>query len=287
MRKPHDLPAAKSPPGAVRAALRCAFPYTLPIFAGFCFLGMSYGLYMRSAGFPLWYPMMTSLLVFAGSAEFMAVSLLLAPFAPLQALAVTLMLNARHLFYGISMLERYQNTGFKKLYMIFGLCDETFSINYTAVIPPEVDRGWFMFFVTLLDQSYWFLGASLGGVCGSLLQLNMQGLDFVMTAMFTVIFIEQWKKDRRHTSALLGVGLSLVCLLVFGAQRFLLPSMGCILLALTALRPRLEVQAETPKTQPQAKTQATQPVSQAAQTQEMQTPQSQAAQPKREGEAAK
>lgn len=228
----------------VRKALASAFPHTLPILAGFCFLGMTYGIYMNVSGFSFWYPMLMSLTIFAGSAEFVAVNLLLGAFDPLQALAVTLMLNARHLFYGLSMLDRYRGTGWKKPYLIFGLCDETFSVNYTAQIPPDVDKGWFMFFVTLLDHLYWVAGATLGGVFGSLLTFNTEGLSFVMTAMFVVIFLDQWRKDRRHTPALLGLGISVVCLLAFGAEGFLVPAMLAILAALTALRRPLEQEEE-------------------------------------------
>ena len=195
---------------------------------------------MNVSGFSFWYPMVMSLVVFAGSAEFVAVNLLLGAFSPIQALAMTLMINARHLFYGIAMLDRYRGTGWKKIYLIFGLCDESFSINCTARIPEGVDKGWFYFFVTLLDHFYWVFGAALGGIFGSLLTFDTQGLDFVMTAMFVVIFLEQWKKERRHASALLGLALSLVCLVLFGADGFILPAMAAILLALTILRRPLE-----------------------------------------------
>ena len=132
----------------LKKALFAAFPNTIPILAGFLFLGMTYGIYMNVSGFSFWYPCLMSLTIFAGSVEFVAVNLLLGAFHPIQALAMTLMLNARHLFYGISMLDRFRGLGLKKIYLIFGMCDETFSINYTAEIPPDVDRGWFMFFVT-------------------------------------------------------------------------------------------------------------------------------------------
>lgn len=221
-------------------ALREAFPYTLPIFAGFWFLGLTYGIYMNVSGFSFWYPMLMSLTIFAGSIEFVTVNLLLGAFDPLQALIMTLMINARHLFYGISMLDRYKGTGWKKFYLIFGLCDESFSINYTADIPEDVDRGWFMFFVTMLNHLYWVFGATLGGICGSLIQFNTEGLDFVMTAMFVVIFMEQWLKDKKHTSALLGLGISLLCLIAFGADSFIIPAMAAILCALTVLRKPIE-----------------------------------------------
>ena len=224
----------------LKRALFCAFPYTIPIFAGFWFLGMTYGIYMNVSGFSFWYPMLMSLTIFAGSIEFVAVNLLLGAFNPLQALAMTLMINARHLFYGISMLDKFRGVGLKKIYLIFGMCDESFSINYTADIPQNVDKGWFMFFVTLLNHIYWFSGATLGGIFGSFIHFNTEGLDFVMTAMFVVIFMEQWLKEKRHTSALVGIGISLLCLLTFGADHFIIPSMLAILGVLTLIRNPLE-----------------------------------------------
>lgn len=182
-----------------RRALSAAFPYTIPIFAGFWFLGLAYGIYMNVSGFSAWYPMFMSMLIFGGSLEFVAVTMLLSSFAPLQTLIMTLMIQARHLFYGLSMLDKFKGTGWKKPYLIFGMCDETFSINYTAKIPEDVDKGWFMFFVTLLNQIYWVSGATLGGILGSLLSFDTEGLDFVMTAMLVVIFLEQWLKEKSIT----------------------------------------------------------------------------------------
>ena len=223
-------------PGEIRLAAKAAFPYTIPIFAGFWFLGLTYGIYMNVSGFSFWYPMLMSLTIFAGSIEFVTVKLLLGAFNPIQALAITLMINARHLFYGISMLDRYRGTGWKKPYLIFGMCDESFSINCSAQIPEGVDRGWFMFFVTLFNHLYWFTGSTLGGIFGSFLSFNTKGLDFVMTAMFVVIFLENWLNEQEHTSSLLGLGISLICLLAFGAERFLIPAMLGILAVLTLLR---------------------------------------------------
>ena len=143
------------------------------------------------------------------------------------------------------MLDRFRGTGLKKLYLIFGMCDETFSINYTAQIPPDVDRGWFMFFVTLLNHFYWFSGSTLGGIFGSFIHFDTEGLDFVMTAMFVVIFMEQWLKDKQHISALLGLGISVLCLLIFGADNFIIPSMAAMLLMLTGMRKPIEQREET------------------------------------------
>lgn len=219
-------------------ALAAAFPYTIPIMAGFLFLGITYGIYMNVSGFSIWYPMLMSLTIFAGSAEFVAVEMLLGAFHPLQALAVTLLINARHLFYGISMLDKYKNTGLKKLYLIYGMCDESFSINYTAAVPPDVDRGWFMFFVTLLNQLYWCTGATLGGALGSFIRFSTEGLDFVMVAMFVVIFLDQWRKDSRRFPALTGLAASVLSLILFGPERFMIPAMLGILAVLALLQNR-------------------------------------------------
>lgn len=221
-------------------ALRAAFPYTLPICVAFLFLGMSYGFLMRSQGFSFLYPMLMSLFIFAGSMEFVTVNLLLLPtFQPLHAFLLAVMVNARHLFYGLTVLEKFRGTGWKKPYLIFGLCDETFSIH-CAVEPPEgVDRGWFMFFTTVLNQLYWVAGATLGALLGYVIRFNSEGIEFVMTALFVVLFLEQWDKAKDHQPALVGLGCSLVCLLVLGSEHFLLPAMVLILACFFVLRRRM------------------------------------------------
>ena len=224
----------------LKKAFATAFPYTIPIFAGFWFLGITYGIYMNVSGFSFWYPMLMSITIFAGSIEFVTVNMLLGAFNPLQAFAMTLMINARHLFYGISMLDKFRGVGRKKFYLIFGMCDESFSINYTADIPEDVDRGWSMFFVTLLNHFYWFSGATLGGIFGSLIHFDTEGLEFVMTAMFVVIFMEQWLKEKDHTSSVLGLVISVLCLIAFGADNFIIPAMLAILAVLSLLRRQLE-----------------------------------------------
>lgn len=221
-------------------ALAAAFPFTVPILAGFLFLGIAYGIFMNVSGYSALYPFAMSLTIFAGSMEFVTVDLLAGVFNPLGAFFMALLVNARHLFYGISMLDRFKGTGRKKFYLIFGMCDESFSINYTARIPLGVDAGWFLFFVTLLNHCYWVTGATLGGLLGSLIHFNTEGLDFVMVALFVVIFLEQWRKESKHVSALLGVAASLACLLLFGADQFILPAMAAIFAVLALLRTRLE-----------------------------------------------
>lgn len=223
-----------------RKALKAAFPYTIPIFAGFWFLGIAYGIYMNAAGFSFIYPMIMSFLIFGGSLEFVAVEMLLSPFAPMQVFIMTLLIQARHLFYGISMLDKFRDMGWKKFYLIFGMCDETFSINYTAEVPKGIDKGWFMFFVTLLNHFYWFSGATIGGLVGPLLKFDTSGISFVMTAMFVVIFMEQWLKEKNHISSMAGLFISAICLICFGADSFLIPAMIAIIAILTILKSKLE-----------------------------------------------
>ena len=223
-----------------RKALKAAFPCTIPIMTGFIFLGAAYGIYMNASGFSFVYPLFMSMLIYGGSLEFVAVEMLLSPFAPLQVFIMALLIQARHLFYGLSMLDKFKGTGWKKFYLIYGMCDETFSVNYTADIPEDVDRGWFMFFVTLLNQFYWVASATTGGIIGSLLKINTDGISFVMTAMFVVIFMDQWLKEDQHLSSLIGLGVSLICLLIFGVDSFMIPTMITIVVLLTVLRHRLE-----------------------------------------------
>ena len=221
-------------------SLKAAFPHTVPILAGFLFLGMTYGIYMNVSGFSFVYPMLMSMTIFAGSMEFVTVNLLLGTFNPLQALMMTVMINARHLFYGLSLLDKYKDTSFFKPYLIFGMCDESFSINCSVEVPEGTDKKWFYFFVTILNQSYWVAGSTLGGLFGSFINFDTTGIDFVMTAMFVVIFLEQWLKEKTHVCSVAGLGISALSLLIFGAEDFIIPAMIGLLAVLTLIRKPLE-----------------------------------------------
>lgn len=226
--------------GGFLPALKAAFPHTIPVMTGYLFLGISYGIYMKVSGFSFLYPMLMAITIFGGSLEFVTVSLLLSTFAPLQTFLMALVIQARHLFYGLAMLEKYKNTGLKKLYLIFALTDETFSINYSTPVPEGIDKGKFYFAVSLLDQCYWVSGATIGGILGSFIPFNTEGLDFVMTAMFVVIFIEQWLKEKKHYTALIGVFASVLCLIIFGAESFIIPTMAVIFIMLALFRKPIE-----------------------------------------------
>lgn len=205
---------------------------------------MSYGIYMSTAGFPFWMPLLISVVVFGGSLQFVMVTMLLSAFAPVSAFCMALMIQARHVFYGLSMLEKYKGLGAKKPYLIFGMCDESFSINSSVTPPADVDRGWFYLFVTLLNQSYWVVGTAVGAVLGEVIPFSTEGIDFVMTAMFAVIFLEQWLKEKHHAASVIGVASSIVCLLLFGSESFIIPTMLCMLVLLAAFRRPIEKAGE-------------------------------------------
>lgn len=213
-----------------RKALLAAFPHTIPILVGFLFVGTSYGLLLRSQGFPLIYALLQALIIFAGSMQFVTVGLLMAPFNPVYAFFLTIMVNARHLFYGVSMLEKYRDTGWMKPYLIYGLIDESFSLNCAVEAPEGVEPRWFIFFITMLNHIYWIVGSCLGNLLGELIRIDTTGIDFVMTALFVVLFINQWKEARDHRPALAGVGSAALSLFIFGSERFMLPAMGGIVL---------------------------------------------------------
>lgn len=224
----------------IKAAFFAAFPNTIPILAGFLFLGIAYVIYMNQSGFNFYYPMFMSFIIFAGSVEFATVSWLLGSFDPVNIFFLTLMINARHLFYGLSMLEKYNIPGWKKLYLIYGMCDESFSINATVDVPKDIDKVWFMFFVTMLNQIYWVAGATIGGIFGSFIPFDTKGIEFVMTALFVVIFLENWLKEKDHSASVIGLFISFICLIIFKGTNFIIPSMIIILSVLTLLRGRLE-----------------------------------------------
>ena len=226
------------------AALKAAFPHTLPILAGFFFVGLPYGLYMSTQGFSFLYPMIMALVIYGGSLEFLTVTMLLSPFAPLSAFVIALMVQSRHIFYGLAMLKKFKEIGRKRVYLIFAMCDETFAINYTAKIPPGIDRGWFMFWVSALDQAYWVIGATVGGLIGSALPFDTTGIGFVMTTMFVVIFLSQLETEKKAGRSLLpglvGFLASVLTLVFFGPDQFIVPAMFLMLITLLALRPKIE-----------------------------------------------
>ena len=221
-------------------ALRAAFPVSIPVLAGYLFLGAGYGVLMNRIGYgPVWTAVL-SVFILGGTIQYVATGLLTLGFLPMNAFIVSVLLNARHLFYGFSMLERYSGTGWKKPFLVFWLTDETFSLLCSDNVPKGVDADWFRFFVSGLNYSYWIAGGLLGNAAGSLLSFNYKGIEFVMTSLFTVIVVGQWRRARSRYPAVAGFVLSVLSVLLFGPDRFLIPAMALIIVALMAARGRLD-----------------------------------------------
>ncbi|MGM9562908.1 MAG: AzlC family ABC transporter permease [Faecousia sp.] len=202
---------------------------TLPVMAGYLVLGAGFGIVMKANGYGIWWTVSMSLFIYAGSMQYIGVGLLTSGASLLSVALTTLMVNARHLFYGLSMVEKYKDTGAKKPYLIFSLTDETYSI----VCSSEKDSN-FYFLVSLLDHSYWVLGTAVGSLLGSVLRFNTEGIDFALTALFLTVFTDQWLHGKKHFSAVCGVVVSVACLLLFGPDRFLIPAMLLIAAALVS-----------------------------------------------------
>ena len=213
-----------------------AFKQSVPIMAGYIVLGMGFGVLLESKGYGVLWAIAMSVFIYAGSMQYVAVNLITGGASVIATALMTLMVNARHLFYGISMLDKYKNTGKYKPYLIFALTDETYSLVCSGTIPEGVDRNKYYFLVSLFDQVYWVIGSVIGSVVGSVLNFNTAGIDFSMTALFLVVFVEQWKSTKDHASAITGVAASVVCLLIFGAGNFVIPAMISITVILPLMR---------------------------------------------------
>ena len=219
-----------------KQALKIAFRDTIPVLTGYLFLGAGFGILLSEKGYGIIWAFFMALFMFAGSGQYLAVSLLAGQASLLSSAVATLLVNARHLFYGISLVDTYKNAGAKKSYMIFGLTDETYSL-VTQNQPPEgFTRHQYCFLVTLLDHIYWICGCVLGNFLGTTLPFDFAGVEFVLTALFVTMFVEQWLSNKNHRPAIIGVMSTVLCLLFFGSELFLIPSMVLIALLLTISR---------------------------------------------------
>lgn len=227
-----------------RQTARFAFRQSLGVLFGYVFLGTAFGILLRQAGFGALWSLAFSGLVYAGSLQFVLAGFLAAPTALPTVALMSLFINARHLFYGLSFIERFRSMGKKRPYMIFSLTDETYSVLCGMdEVPAGVDKNGAMFLVALLDQLYWVAGSLLGTFAGSL-PLDFTGIDFSMTALFLVIFLEQWRGAKSHLPALLGLGCGAVFLLALGPDNFLLPALCTTVAVLLLARPVLNKEKE-------------------------------------------
>lgn len=219
-----------------KKVLKSAFPATLPVLAGFLVLGLAYGILMSSKGYgPGWSALFSSV-AFCGSMQFVAITFLTGSFQPLQALLMTILVNARHLFYGLSMLDKYKGAGRLKTPLIYFMCDESFAINSAAKVPEGIQPKHFYLAVSILDWMYWVIASTLGGIVGSLININTKGLDFALTALFIVLFLEQVKTKKKLICGFIGMAAAFISLLIFGPDDMVIPAMAIILVTLLLAR---------------------------------------------------
>ena len=231
-----------------RKALSAAFPVTVPVLMGYLAIGMAFGFMLQAVGYNFIWAFFMSITIYAGSGQYLGVTLLSTAAALGTVALMTLLINFRHLVYGLSMLEKFRGMGWRKFYMIFSLTDETYALLSSAQAPVGVDPRNYYFAIALLDQSYWIIGSVIGAVAGAIIPVDTTGIDFAMTALFVVIAVDQWKAYRRHLPALLGGAVTILFLIIlgqwFGQQQMLIVSLGVIVLALLILRDRLEEKEE-------------------------------------------
>ncbi len=221
---------------SAKSTLREAFIATTPVMAGYVVLGMGFGVLLSTKGYgPLWALAMSGF-IYAGSMQYLTIDLLTGGASLITAALTTLLVNARHLFYGISMVEGYRGMGKRKPYAIFALTDETYSLVCQDDHPTKEERHRYAFWVSVMDQIWWVSGSMIGSLLGEIIPFDVTGIDFALTALFLTVFIEQWLNTKDHASAMIGVAASVLCLLIFGADSFLIPAMFSILIALTVLR---------------------------------------------------
>lgn len=223
--------------------IRQALYKSIPVMAGYVVLGIGFGILMRNAGYGVMWTASMSLFIYAGSLQYVGVGLLAGGASALTTAITTIMVNARHLFYSISMIGRYKDAGRYKPYLIFALTDETYSLLCDGTAPEGTDPNRFRFFVSLFDHSYWFAGSIIGSLLGAVLPFSTSGIEFSMTALFAASFTEQWLSSKDHVPALAGLFCTVLCLLIFGRNNFLIPAMLLITLVLTIFRGREEARA--------------------------------------------
>lgn len=222
--------------------IKVAFLKSLPVMAGYIVLGIGFGILLKKAGYGLFWSFLMSFTIYAGSMQYVGVSLLTSGASLLSTALTTLVVNARHLFYGVSMIDKYKDAGGKKPYLIFSLTDETYSLLCTGEYPEGADKNWYYFWVSLYNQSYWVLGSVLGSILGTVIAFDTAGIEFSMTALFVTVFVEQWLSTKNHLPAIAGLTCSIVCLLLFGAESFLIPTMISITIVLLLCRKVMDVQ---------------------------------------------
>lgn len=226
-----------------RKLLKTVLLATLPVMAGYLAIGIGFGILLKVNGYGLWWAIGMSVFIYAGAMQYVGVSLLSGGASLLTVGLTTLMVNARHLFYGITMIDRYKGAGLKKPYLMHALTDETYSLVCDDKAPEGVNAHIYYLLVSAFNQAYWVIGSIIGSLIGSVIPFDTAGIDFAMTALFITVFIDQWKNTKQHSPAIIGVCIAVLCLLIFGQEHFLIPTLLAITAALTLLRKKLEKEA--------------------------------------------
>ena len=224
----------------MKEALKAAFPVTIPVMIGYLSVGLAFGLLFQKSGYNFLWALFMSTIVYSGATQFIAINLLTSGAGFIEIALMTLFISIRHIFYGLSFIDKFKAMGKKKTYMIFTLTDETYSLLCSSKVPEGVDSNLFLFCISFLNQIYWLIGTLIGSIAGSLITFNTKGIDFAMTALFVVIFVEQWTSYKTHIPVLIGVSATILSLLIFGTNNLILPSMLLITAALMLFQKQIE-----------------------------------------------
>ncbi|MDP4153060.1 MAG: AzlC family ABC transporter permease [Bacillota bacterium] len=225
----------------VRRAFSAAFVTTIPVMLGYLSIGIAFGLMIQSIGYDFLWAAMMSIVIYAGSMQYVAVDLLHRGAGYIEVAIMTFLVQARHIVYGLSLIEKFKKVGRKKFYMIFALTDETYALLSSAKAPEGINEQIYYFAIALLDHCYWITGGVIGALAGSLINFNIKGVDFAMTALFIVIATEQWLTSKSHASAFIGGGCAAAALILFGANNMLIPAMIAMTVILLSFSKKLDV----------------------------------------------
>ena len=226
--------------GEYKKAMRRAFPYTVPVLAGYLFIGAAFGVMFADQGYNVLWAVLMSVVVYAGSGQYLATNFFVPGISILQAVFLTLMVNIRHVFYGLSLVDRYNRFGRKRWYLIFGMTDETYSLICTTRVPDDVDEEKFLLSITLLNQLYWIVGTAIGSLTATVIAFDSTGIEFAMTALFIVMFMELWYRRSNRPAELIGMLSAVLCLALFGASNFVLPTMVLMVAVILLGRKKLD-----------------------------------------------
>ena len=224
--------------------LKTVFIRTIPIMTGYVVLGIGFGVLLQKAGYSWIWALVMGLTMYSGTMQYVGVDLLSSGASVITTAIMALVVNARYIFYGLPMIDRYKGSGWKKPWLIFGLTDENFALLCSTEAPEGSSDHLYCLLVTIFDHCYWMIGCVLGVLLGSAMKFNTTGIEFVMTALFITVFVDQWRETKQHIPALAGIGVTLICLLIFGKENFLIPSMVLIVVVLSLFKNKIDASGD-------------------------------------------